>query len=102
MNQLAQRIRKIDPRALSFLTVMLFCVMFAEPCYAQGLTKVNTLMESVLDVLRGVSVAAVTIAIILTGYRMAFKGESLGDCAPVIVGGVIIGAASEIAQLLLG
>jgi type IV secretion system protein VirB2 len=102
MNQLAQRLRKLDIKALSFLTVMLFCTMYAEPAMAQAaLTKVNTLMESVLSVLRGVSVTAVTIAIIITGYRMAFKGESLADCAPVIVGGVIIGAATEIAQLLL-
>src|SRR5205085_867932 len=99
---LSQHIRRIDSRALSLLAVILFCVMFAEPCYAQGLAKVNTLMQSVLDVLKGASVVAVTIAIVLTGYRMAFKGESLADCAPVIIGGVIIGAASEIAQLLLG
>jgi type IV secretion system protein VirB2 len=102
MNQLAQQIRKIDVKALSFLTAMLFCVMFAEPAMAQGLTQVNTLMDNVLGALRGVSIAAVTIAVILTGYRMAFKGESLADCAPVIIGGIIIGASTEIAQLLLG
>jgi type IV secretion system protein VirB2 len=101
MNQLTQQLRKMDIKALIFLTVMLFFTMYAPPAMAQGLSSVNTLMDNVLDVLRGVSVAAVTIAVILTGYRMAFKGESLGDCAPVIVGGVIIGASSEIAQLLL-
>jgi type IV secretion system protein VirB2 len=103
MNQLSQRLQKMDIKALSFLTVMLFCVMFAEPAMAQGgLSSVSTLMDNVLDALRGVSLAAVTIAVVLTGYRMAFKGESLADCAPVIVGGIIIGASTEIAQLILG
>jgi type IV secretion system protein VirB2 len=104
MKQLSQQIRKIDPKALLLLTVMLFFTMFAQPAMAQagGLSKVNDLMGLILGALQAVSIAAVTIAVILTGYKMAFKGDSLGDCAPVLVGGVIIGAAGQIAVMLVG
>jgi type IV secretion system protein VirB2 len=102
MNQLAKRLRSIDSKALSFLVLMLLSVCYAPPVYAQGLDKVNTLMDLILEALNAVSIGAVTIAVILTGYKMAFKGDSLGDCAPVIVGGVIIGAAGQIARMLVG
>ena len=105
MKQLSQQIRKIDSRALSFLVLMLLSVCYAPPVYAQGgagLQKVNDLMGLILDALNAISIGAVTIAVILTGYKMAFKGDSLGDCAPVIVGGVVIGAAGQIATMLVG
>ena len=102
MKQLSQQLRKIDPKALSFLVVMLLSVCYAPPVYAQGLDRVNELMELILGALTAISIGAVTIAVILTGYKMAFKGDSLGDCAPVIVGGVIIGAAGQIATMLVG
>ena len=102
MKQLAKRLRAIDSKSLSFLVVMLLSVCYAEPSYAQGLAQVNTLMDLILEALTAVSIGAVTIAVILTGYKMAFKGDSLGDCAPVIVGGVVIGAAGQIAQMLVG
>jgi type IV secretion system protein VirB2 len=104
MKQISQQLRKMDPKALLLLTVMLFCTMFAQPAMAQtgGLSQVNTLMNLILEALQAISIAAVTIAVILTGYKMAFKGDSLGDCAPVLVGGVVIGAAGQIAQMLVG
>lgn len=92
-------------RSMDFgaLGLMLFCVglCVAFPAQAQ-LTQVNTLMESVRDVLTGVSVVAITIAVIIAGYKMAFQGAGIGDVAPVIIGGVVIGAAAQIAQLLVG
>lgn len=103
MKMFSAACRAMNPRLLAVFLFWLCLFAIVGPAEAQvgGLGKVNTLMESVLGVLKGVSVAAVTIALIITGFKMAFRGESLADCAPVIVGGVVIGAASEIAQLLL-
>jgi type IV secretion system protein VirB2 len=92
--------RSIHPSILTgFLFV--FCMTLAFPAHAQ-LQKVNELMTAVQNALTAISVTSVTIAVILTGYKMAFKGDSLGDCAPVLVGGVVIGAAIQIAQMLVG
>lgn len=91
--------RSMDFRSLG---VMLFCVGLcaAFPAHAQ-IQQVSDLMESVLTALTAVSITAVTIAVILTGYKMAYQGASLGDCAPVIIGGIVIGAARPIAELLV-
>ena len=96
--------RAMNPRMLAVFLFWLCLFGVVGPAAAQqvgGLQSVNSLMQNVLDVLKGVSIAAVTIALIITGFKMAFRGESLADCAPVIVGGVVIGAAGEIASLLL-
>ena len=94
--------RRIPPNVLTSLLFML-CMFLAFPAGAQagGLSQVNDLMGSIRDALTAVSVTSVTIAVILTGYKMAFKGDSLGDCAPVLVGGVVIGAAAQIADMLV-
>ena len=92
--------RSLHPSVLYGLLLMMG-MFLAFPAHAQ-LSQVNTLMTNIQNALTAVSVTAVTIAVILTGYKMAFKGDSLGDCAPVLVGGVVIGAAVQIAQMLVG
>lgn len=47
------------------------------------------------------SVAIVTIAIIFAGYQIAFNHKRIGDVAPVLIGGFLIGAAAQIARMLL-
>jgi type IV secretion system protein VirB2 len=89
------------PQSMLYGMLMLMLLFLAFPAHAQ-LQKVNELMTAVQNALTAISVTSVTIAVILTGYKMAFKGDSLGDCAPVLVGGVVIGAAIQIAQMLVG
>jgi type IV secretion system protein VirB2 len=47
------------------------------------------------------SVAIVTIAVIFAGYQIAFNHKRIGDVAPVLIGGFLIGAAAQISRMLL-
>ena len=52
-------------------------------------------------VLNLISVSVVTIAIIFAGYQIAFAHKRISDVAPVLIGGVLIGAAGQIAKMLV-
>jgi type IV secretion system protein VirB2 len=43
----------------------------------------------------------VTIAVIFSGYQIAFAHKRIGDVAPVMIGAILIGAASQIAKMFL-
>lgn len=74
----------------------------SEPALAQGgLARVDTFVENVLQVLRGVSIGVVTIAIIWAGYKFLFKHADMAECAKILAGGLLIGGAAEIAGFLL-
>ena len=94
----------ILPRLLPFIFLSSLAVlMWIEPAFAQsgGLDKVNTFMENVLAVLRGVSLIVVTIAIMWAGYKFLFKHADMMECAKILGGGLLVGGASEIARYLL-
>lgn len=91
-------------RALSYVAVAAFLTLLAvEPAFAQtgGLQKVNTFMDNVLAVLRGVSVTAVTIAIMWAGYKFLFKHADIAEIGKILGGGLLIGGAAELARYLL-
>jgi type IV secretion system protein VirB2 len=52
-------------------------------------------------VLNAISIVVVTIAIIFTGYKVAFAHARISEVAPVLIGAVLIGAASQIANIFL-
>ena len=62
---------------------------------------VNTFFGNVTTLLNIASVAIVTIAVIFAGYQIAFNHKRIGDVAPVLIGGFLIGAAAQIARMLL-
>ncbi len=68
---------------------------------AGGLDKINTFMDNVLQILRGVSIAVVTIAIMWAGYKYLFQKADLAECGKILAGGLLIGGAAEIARYLL-
>ncbi len=90
-------------QALSTFSLFLLCFMI-EPVFAQagGLDKVNNFVESVLDVLRGISIGVVTIAIMWAGYKFLFRNADIGECAKILAGGLLIGGAAELAAYMLG
>lgn len=89
-------------RALSYVAVAAFLTLFAvEPALAQGLDKVNTFMENVLAVLRGISITTVTIAIMWAGYKFLFKHADVAEVGKILAGGLLIGGAAELARYLL-
>jgi len=93
-------------RTNSVLSATLFVfavmVMAVEPAFAQGgLDKVNTFMDNVLTILRGVSLTVVTIAIMWAGYKYLFKHADLAEAGKILAGGLLIGGAAELAAYLL-
>ena len=59
-------------------------------------------IKNIHTVLNLMSVAVVTIAIIFAGYQIAFAHKRISDVAPMLIGGVLIGAAGQIAKMLVG
>ena len=65
-------------------------------------TKVTTFFDNINGLLTIASIAVVTIAVIFAGYQIAFAHKRISDVAPILIGGFLIGAAAQIARMLLG
>lgn len=63
--------------------------------------KVCGFFDNVNGLLNMASIAVVTIAIIFAGYQIAFAHKRIGDVAPILIGGLLIGAAGQVARMLL-
>ncbi len=59
-------------------------------------------VKTIVGVLNAVSIVVVTVAIIFSGYQIAFAHKRISDVAPVFIGALLIGAATQIAKLFLG
>lgn len=85
--------------ALLALLVLPAFAMAQDVSGAQG--RVETFFTNVNTLLNVASIAVVTIAVIFAGYQIAFNHKRIGDVAPVLIGGFLIGAAAQIANMLL-
>lgn len=63
--------------------------------------RVSTFFTNINSLLNIASISVVTIAVIFAGYQIAFNHKRIGDVAPVLIGGFLIGAAAQIAKMLL-
>lgn len=63
---------------------------------------VRDFFRNINSLLNIASVAVVTIAVIFAGYQIAFAHKRISDVAPVLIGGFMIGAAAQIANMLIG
>ena len=94
-------------RTTSFLMAALFVAVLAVPnvLFAQTFEGADQRVCGFFDDIRGLlnmaSVAIVTIAVIIAGYQIAFAHKRISDVAPILIGGLLIGAASQIAGMLL-
>ncbi|MDD3465174.1 MAG: TrbC/VirB2 family protein [Candidatus Cloacimonetes bacterium] len=94
-------------RSVFSTPVMLMLAAMAimvEPAFAGdsgGLEKVNSFVENVLAILRGISLGVVTGAIMWAGYKYLFKHADLGEVGKILAGGLLIGGAAELAGYLL-
>jgi type IV secretion system protein VirB2 len=52
-------------------------------------------------ILNAVSIIVVTIAVVFSGYQIAFAHKRIAEVAPVLIGGILIGAAGQIATMFL-
>lgn len=64
--------------------------------------KVCGFLDNVNSLLNMGSIAVVTIAVIIAGYQIAFAHKRIADVSPILIGGVLIGAAGQIAKMLIG
>jgi len=88
-------------------TVALFAVvaLFAMPelAFAQDThDKVCGFFTSIKGILNAASIVVVTVAVIFSGYQIAFAHKRISDVTPALIGGVLIGAAAQIAKTVVG
>ncbi len=80
---------------------------FAPDVMAQATTtdaqsKLCGVMKNVYSILKVASILIVTIAVIFAGYQIAFAHKRISDVAPILIGGLLIGAAAQIASMVIG
>ena len=95
----------ISLRALQILLVVfaIVCILVPDMAFAAGgLAKTKKVVDTVAQWLQYLAIGIVTIAIFVVGYKVLFGGQTVRECAPILIGCAIIGGASEIASLLLG
>ena len=69
---------------------------------AEAKKSVSGFMNNLTSLLNIASIAIVTIAVIFAGYGIAFAHKRLSEVAPVLIGGFLIGAAGQLAKMLIG
>lgn len=57
--------------------------------------------SNINKILNAISIIVVTIAIVFSGYQIAFAHKRISDVSPVLIGAVLIGAAGQIAKMFL-
>ncbi|MGO0999364.1 TrbC/VirB2 family protein [Lysobacter sp. CA196] len=91
----------------AFGMAALFVGMLAAPelAFAQGGEDAEGRVTGFITKLNGLlnvaSIAIVTIAVIFAGYQIAFAHKRIADVAPVLIGGFLIGAAAQLARMVI-
>lgn len=79
-----------------------FCLLMPDMAHASGgLSKLNDFLENIAGILRGASVVSVTCALMWAGYKYLFQDATVMEVLKIIVAGMLIGSASEIARYML-
>ena len=98
-----EHMKKIHFRLVTTFGVLLMpAIALAEdPSFASPDGGACKFVGNIQLILNLISVSVVTIAIIFAGYQIAFAHKRIADVAPVLIGGVLIGAAGQIAKMLV-
>lgn len=99
MQQAAQQKHTAGKLAFAAVLSAGLCLLMVEPAFAAGLTKVTGFISTIQTLLQGLGAVVVSIAVMWVGYKMLFRGAAFSDVSQVLVGGILIGAAVEIAAL---
>lgn len=107
-----QSMRRFRPRlsaaSLTFSVLMLAPAMALAQAtggggdFTETGSTVTKFFQNVNGLLNLASIAVVTIAVIFAGYQIAFAHKRIADVAPILIGGFLIGAAAQIAKMLIG
>ena len=65
-------------------------------------TKTCGFLGQITGLLNIASIAVVTIGIIFAGYQIAFAHKRISDVAPILIGALLIGAAGQLANWIIG
>lgn len=98
----ARPVRSVANRGALLLTGALASTASLAQGFAGTDQKVCGFFQNVNGLLNFASIAVVTIAVIFAGYQIAFAHKRITDVAPILIGGLLIGAAGQIARMLLG
>ena len=88
----------------TFFFAAMFVAMFTLPEVALAQTaetRVEGFLSKVQGLLNIASVSIVTIAVIFAGYQIAFAHKRISDVAPILIGGFLIGAAAQLAKMVI-
>ena len=100
-----KKLNEIYFRLMAASSILLMPVMSladrADGTFTSSTGGACTFVKNIQMVLNLISVSVVTIAIIFAGYQIAFAHKRIADVAPVLIGGVLIGAAGQIARMLV-
>lgn len=92
--------------AIAALAAVALCALpglvFAQSGLSGTDNDVRDFFRNINSLLNIASVAVVTIAVIFAGYQIAFAHKRISDVAPILIGGFMIGAAAQIANMLIG
>ncbi|WP_426702136.1 TrbC/VirB2 family protein [Rhodanobacter sp. Col0626] len=85
---------------MAFITLVLPSLAMAQGT-PDATSTVCGFASSINKILNAISIIVVTIAVIFSGYQIAFAHKRISDVAPVMIGAILIGAAGQIAKLFL-
>lgn len=91
----------------ALVAALVFVALLAIPELALAQTdpdaegRVTGFIGKINGILNVASVAIVTIAVIFAGYQIAFAHKRISDVAPVLIGGFLIGAAAQLAKMVI-
>lgn len=100
-NMLNAMIMAFAVMAVMFLPSIALALPASSDFTATG-QKVCGFFDNIHSILNMASIAVVTVAVIFSGYQIAFAHKRIGDVAPILIGGVLIGAAGQVAQMVIG
>lgn len=90
---------------LAYLVLPAVAMAFGQdpsPGGTEAQTKLCGVMANVHSILKVASILIVTVAIIFAGYQIAFAHKRISDVAPILIGGLLIGAAGQLAVMVIG
>ncbi len=106
-NLLTRSIQNSSRARLCTLLYLAVLVTLIVPSVAFGQDATDTISttctfaSNINKILNAISIIVVTIAVVFSGYQIAFAHKRISDVAPVLIGAILIGAAGQIAKMFL-
>lgn len=104
LSTLSTAIAKSRHPLLNMVALFAVVALFAMPelAFAQDTReKVCGFFTNIKGILNAASIVVVTVAVIFSGYQIAFAHKRISDVTPALIGGVLIGAAAQIAKTVV-